>query len=1384
LERLLDLANKPAQPQAQLQAAQVLRILQQPGLESLAQALTQSPVVAQNVPTYLTQSQTREAWVALLTQPALASEAQTLLAQPAVREALANALASEGGTELVARLLDSPATARATIETLAASRQLPLLDRVLSQPAQQDRLAALLAEPTTRDVLLPLLTQPEMQATARQILQSPQLAAQIGRQIENPENRAAALQILTQAPPTPDVSQTLAQTLSTPKAIASLQELLSSVNVPTSPSVPEASPSPAVSAALKLLAQPEMTHVAQQVFEAPEARQVLVQVLRQTSPVTIPESPDSVSSQSASQTPEEVTAILHILKQPDMIQTTREIFSQPEAREALNRALSQLASLPGKPTLSRADTAMLLDILSQPEMAAIARQAFSATDARTLLARVLSAPALTTAPQPTTDSVSVLRILARPEMTGVARDVLTRPEVAARIPDLLTSSTTRAATLEVLTRPELSQTVRTILESPDSQSALVNLLGSDKTQRPMTRLFDNIQLAKPLLSALASVKNSPQQTTLLENTHVQDLLAKTLTQEPALRSQVLQILSQARTPAPAAQLLTRPEVRALLPELIESPATRPALLNILSRLNQQPQPSPAAQSLLTSLQDPRITEILKNSLLTTAGTSTPPPPPAPSPPTTPPATPATPPTPPVPPPTANPASPVPPPPPTAEAEIALRLLARIETASSPKNLSPELSDRNLVAVLRQSLQNPTLRPAALDILAQSSNGELAREVLADPATQLALRETMGLDTGEKAVPSDTAPRLSASELQTLARLLNRSETTQQTLELLGNDPSRLTQLVQDLANRVSTRATLDLLTRPELENLWSAAEKNPETRQILDKLLLSPEAQTSLRALLRQPDRAVPLLERLTQPENIPLAARLFERPQLQSAASTLLAQPETREPFLRLLNQPALADVSVRILSQPHVQEELNTILQDASARMLLRPLLEKPGMADTLARLLQNNTQNTPSDEVQQFLQNILQTLRTANTGTGTLPNQNGLFNLSLNQALARYGATGLTNGSLTQPFDFQKTRIPASDATASLPPVSPASPQSTTARLDTLLRQTFGLTAPQETPFLAETALQQIEASLAHLSAVSPARAQNALRALLLLGLTETPEVNTVIEQIAQRLENMASQLAQKGGLPIGQTEPTLSETPLLPLRFGALSSEQLGDLVRTLSRNGIEIRFAGRDASGNVQLHLALGQLPVENAERPTLSPNPPVVQQANLSPADLTALRQGLGENRVMEPTQPAIWARTAASAETAAPALRPEIALAATTLRDGERAIETLAARAGNPANPLFRPEAQMPSILPAFMSSFFPWFKPDSEVRERAGGKSEEEPETPHIPSMLELVLEGPLLLSYEPGELMVPGTDIPLILPPDYWDDGILDVWWDPIP
>jgi hypothetical protein len=860
----------------------------------------------------------------------------------------------------------------------------------------------------------------------------------------------------------------------------------------------------------------------------------------------------------------------------------------------------------------------------------------------------------------------------------------------ARIPDLLTSATTRAATLEVLVRPELTETVRTLLESPSVQTALVALVGSDKTQRQVARLFDNPQLAQPLLPVLASVRNSPQQTALLENTHVQNFLAKTLTQEPALRVQTLEILSQARTPAPAEQLLNRPEVRVLLPELLEAPATRPALLQIFSRLNQQSPSSPATQNLLSVLQEPRMTEILKSALL--ASTQSPSlspavgrPVPAEQP-----VRPA------VSPPSASPSSlPAP-----EQAEIALRLLARISNAPSSSSANPVVPDRNLTVMLQHALQNPSLRPAVFDILAHSPNEPLAREVLSNPETQQTLARCWDSIRRERRPP--TKPRPNFPQMN-----FNSGSTAQPpgnrpaNLELLGNDSVRLAQLVQDLANRVSPRAALDLLTRPDLQNLWNAAEKNPDIQKTIESLLLAPGSQTSLRALLRQPERAVPLLERLAQPANIEWAARLFEQPHIQATASSLIAQPETRAPFLRLLAQPAWAEVSARILSQPNVQDDLVAILHEPSARALLRPLLERPTGAETLARLLQNATQNGAPDETRLFLQTILQTLRVAtHAGTNSFSTPNGLLNLSLNQALARYGASISTSAPQLQPFEISGGGTPVAPETRNTSSSSPK--DSTVTRLDATLRQTFGLNLPSTPSSLAEPVLQMLEAALTRLGVVSPARAQNALRTLLLLGLTESPELNRVVEQIARRMEGIAAQLAQKGGLPIGQIEPTLADTPLLPLRFGALSSEQMGTLVRTLSQNGLEVRFVGRDASGQVQLHLLLGDLP---AGVP--------VRQANLSSADLAALRPALGENRALDPAQPAIWTRTGGILPAETPSrIRPvpNVLLAANRPARWRPGAEALATRAGNPANPFVR-RSPVPSPHPFSRRSCRPYF-------------------------------------------------------------------------
>lgn len=79
------------------------------------------------------------------------------------------------------------------------------------------------------------------------------------------------------------------------------------------------------------------------------------------------------------------------------------------------------------------------------------------------------------------------------------------------------------------------------------------------------------------------------------------------------------------------------------------------------------------------------------------------------------------------------------------------------------------------------------------------------------------------------------------------------------------------------------------------------------------------------------------------------------------------------------------------------------------------------------------------------------------------------------------------------------------------------------------------------------------------------------------------------------------------------------------------------------------------------------------------------------------------------------------------------------------------------------------RPEATVQSAFNYHLAALFPWFDFSARPTDAAMKQNLRTKNGAVIPSMLDLVLTEPLLLGYEPGELMIPGTDIPLILPPD---------------
>ena len=250
-----------------------------------------------------------------------------------------------------------------------------------------------------------------------------------------------------------------------------------------------------------------------------------------------------------------------------------------------------------------------------------------------------------------------------------------------------------------------------------------------------------------------------------------------------------------------------------------------------------------------------------------------------------------------------------------------------------------------------------------------------------------------------------------------------------------------------------------------------------------------------------------------------------------------------------------------------------------------------------------------------------------------------------------------------------------------------------------------------------------LERLERALERLADTSPARARQALRTLPILAELGAGNLESVLEQVAQRFEKMSAQLAQKGGLPPELREPVLTGSSLLMMGFEDLSGDRLTALVRTLVQRGVEITFAGRNLSGAAQIHIQMAEMPLGSAER----------REAPLPSG--AVLFSGLS---------------------------RGETAALANLLPD--RQVADLLAG--------LRPEAAAQYAFNPLITALFGWlrFGPAPGATAGKGGFVAEGGEL--IPSMLDLVRMEPLLLTYEPGELLIPGTDIPLILPPGWQD------------
>ena len=1347
------------------QAAMILEALARPeNAEAAARYLAREDVQNQAV-RLLRQPETRQALLSLLARPELAGPARALLERPDVQTALTEALRTPDSRLAVLRLVEQPAlrdlsqailskpetaellrqvvmgrapgvggrAERAAALALLARTDLPqvvrqallspeglntLVDSIRLQPGSAGTAAA-----AEEAALLQLLARPEMASAAQAVLHRPEISAQIPRLLMQPETRGAALELLarpgmedvvrvvfggnagrllavelTRAPALrnlmaqfltqPEISRAIIAGLSLPQnwetavRFFALEEAQRQAATLLASAAPRGAPEEAAVRALQrdllaLLARPDMAAVAARVLSQPGSEALFARLLSD---------------------PETRMNALALLTRPQLAEIARQILSEPSVSAALSdiAALKPPAAQPDRPGQAAADTprqdtqplsaptaprelpealrtaqAMLLEILSRPEMAALAREVFARADVQAQAARLLE--------EPRTRAL-LLRLLSQPELSGAASLLTARPDVQRQLAQVLMTSGAQAAldaeirsirpeVLQFLARPENLQAARDVLLRPAMPAQALEMLSDPETRPGLLALLTRPEMA----GVAADILTAPQ---------ARDVLAR--------------IVSGPAGPAAATQMLSNPATAVILLEALSDPALSAVAQTLLSRVGAQAQ-------LSQLLSDP------------------------------------------------------------AARKVVLGILALPEMRNTAQSI---LQRPDAAARIAEWVQSPETRVSMLTILAQSGPrvraelSSLLRAVFEDPGTIASLRQLFqpGAASSFESLRSgrSAAVRILAwTEMADVARQVFQSSESRQVLaQMLVETAEALQAWQRDVLSAGRQRpaappppgvdAVLQLLARPGMAATAQQVLATPQTRAALADLLAPPAAPVrgtggeQVSALLAD---AEAILRILSRPELTDAAREVFARMDVQARVAQFLFQGETRAAMLQILSSPDMAEIAAQILDRRDVRIALIQAAFSPSAESRVALLLSNPAVATVLLDALSDPANQAAAFRLLARPDVQLQLLRLAET-----PQLRQTIAAALRQAdVPQVAATLLSlaeRSARTSPqarefFDavrlaLETRSVEASGARSPLGAAAMDQPDQTlgSAALRNILTadsratgrlwQIFG---PDGKYPISPENLERLERALERLADTSPARARQALRTLPILAELGAKNLETILGGIAQRLDKMSAQLAQKGGLPPGLREPVLTGSSLLMMAFEDLSGDRLTALVRTLVQRGVEITFAGRNLSGAAQIHIQVAEMPLGSAER----------REAPL-------------------PSGAVIFGGLT----------RGETAALANLLPD--RQVADLLAG--------LRPEAAAQYAFNPLITALFGWlrFGPAPGATAGNGGFVAEGGEL--IPSMLDLVRMEPLLLTYEPGELVIPGTDIPLILPPGWQD------------
>lgn len=307
-----------------------------------------------------------------------------------------------------------------------------------------------------------------------------------------------------------------------------------------------------------------------------------------------------------------------------------------------------------------------------------------------------------------------------------------------------------------------------------------------------------------------------------------------------------------------------------------------------------------------------------------------------------------------------------------------------------------------------------------------------------------------------------------------------------------------------------------------------------------------------------------------------------------------------------------------------------------------------------------------------------------------------------------------------------------------------------------------------------------LEPLSSALDHLSRVAPNRGDRLLASLSTILKLKPDAPMEFLRQITRGIDELSTRLRMKGGLSNGLAEPRAGGM-LIGLRLGAVSSSQFAQSVRGLMGAGIDIQQISRASDGSAQILIGMGDAPAGAASRALPALVPGMIPYGNLRSGDLAAFwpllatqngNAGARSNRTSS-----YWPargedrRLAPSAQMAGDEIDRLLALR--RIRVGARVGRETAEAADRP-----RPAEMARTLRAGGLLNFaynynyavlFPWFDPTMPPADIGIAGTMTAEDGTIIPTFLDLIAEEPPMLGYTPDEIMVPGTDIPLILRPD---------------